>query len=119
MAGERPKKSDPFGVRFDSDEQRRRFVEACEGSGLAPADALRMGAQAMVIAFQRFGKIPRDMEIRQAQIGDIGDMQDLLRRAVAIGEKTQGPYILPKSTKPPNKPRPHGAGPDADVRKPA
>ncbi len=92
MTTRRPLKSDPFGVRFDSEEQRARFVEACQQSDLAPADALRMGAQAMVVAFQKFGKIPRDMEVRQAPIGAIDDMKDLLRRAVAIGEAAQATY---------------------------
>lgn len=90
MAPPRPKKSGPVGVRFSSEEQHARFLEACTGSNVAPQDALRMAAQAMIIAYQRFGRIPRDMEIRQAQIGDTGDMQDLLRRAVAIMEENGG-----------------------------
>lgn len=69
-----------------------RFDEALAASGMTPQDALRMAAQAMVIAHLKFGKIPRDMEIRQAQIGNMDDMRDLLRRAIAIGESQQAPY---------------------------
>lgn len=115
MAHARPKKSDPFGVRFDSEEQRLRFAEACDASGLAPAEALRIAAQAMVTAYSKFGRIPRDMEIRQAQIGDNSDMEDLLRRAVTLGEQAHAPYRIDKPPKDHNKSRPHGAGPDALV----
>lgn len=113
-----PKKTDQIFLRLDG-ELGLQFGRAVKASGLSPQDALRMGAQAMVTAFLKFGKIPRDMEIRQAQIGDPVDMQDLLRRAVAIGEKSQAPYLIEKPPKPPVKSRKHGAGPDVDVRKPA
>lgn len=80
------KKNQQILVRL-SDELDRRFVRACEQSDISPQDALRRAAQAMVIAHEKFGRIPSDMEIRQAQIGDMTDIFSLLDRVRAVAEE--------------------------------
>lgn len=107
MTEPRAKKSQQIILRLEegTDAALRQAVKA---SGLTITEALRLAANALIIASDRFGKIPRDMEIRQAQVGDIDDMKDLLRRAVAIGEGGQEPY-LPAAKPPVNPPSKPGA----------
>lgn len=114
MPPKRAKKTETFGLRFEP-ELRARFNEAVAASDMTPAEALRIAAQAMVVAYLTLGKIPRDMEVKQAQIGNVEDIHGLLERVRAIAE-SQGPYFAHKPKTGQLTPTPPGKPPDKSQR---
>ncbi len=77
------KKSDLIGLRLEP-VLRKEFTAAAKASDLTIQDALRLAAQAMVNARQKLGRIPKDMEIRQATVGPADDAIETIRKAVEI-----------------------------------
>lgn len=56
--------TDLFGLRINSAELVE-FRQAARVSGMKPQEAMRLAITAMNAAYRRYGRIPRDMEIRQ------------------------------------------------------
>lgn len=69
MPDPKPKKTQQIILRLEP-RTNRDLRAAVQASEMTIAEALRLAANAMIIAQGRFGKIPRDMEIRQAPVGD-------------------------------------------------
>jgi hypothetical protein len=105
----KPKKSDSFGVRFDP-ELRSELEKAAGASDMTSAEALRLAAKAMITAYAKYGRIPKDMEIRQAHIGDMLDLNELLSRVQAVAEGQAVYHALPQPKKPPGRPSPKEGG---------
>ena len=85
MSSETPKKTAVKGLRLEA-ELLAQFEAACAASNMKTEDALRMATQAMVLAYKEFGVIPKDMEIKQRLIGNMGELKDLVAAAVAEGQ---------------------------------
>lgn len=124
MAHKRPKKSEPYGVRFDTEEQRLLFAEACDKSGIAPPDALRLAAKALVACYNTNGRIPRDMRIVQDYLAITEDQKRLMHAVAELGAAYElslppapdGTLKPGHKDKPPDKSQRHrGDGPRAKV----
>jgi hypothetical protein len=107
------KKTKSFGLRFAPD-LRADLDEAAKASGLNSPEALRIAAEAMVAAYRKVGRIPRDMEIRQAIIGDAADLASLVERLQAVAE-SQSPYLTNNKKPPKPASREASTGPVALV----
>jgi antitoxin component of RelBE/YafQ-DinJ toxin-antitoxin module len=95
MAVKKPKKTAQIILRLDP-ELDAQFREVIDLSGLTITEALRSAASAMVGAHKRLGRIPKDMEIRQAQV-DLSSPAEAAKDAWLLDLATRyAGYLTPR-----------------------